>query len=329
MDKYKFSISELSPKEKKFEGVAYSGEMIPNHPVWGNLIFDISSMSAKETIPILYSHDINKIVGHATISFNEKVEVQGNITESTEWGKMVYDLGKEGFPFEESVYINPKEIRKYKKGEKAFVNGKEIEDATVFYGGSIREVSITPLGADSNTETKIFNEVQNMEKEIVKEENSNIEEFKKLFSEDAEKAFQFACSCQKTETKDSKNYKKLFEELESKFNELEKKYNEKVKIEKEAKLSERINDISKTFGEVSEAVKTSLVEMSDEIFSEFKKIKFSAPAKEEIELSKKDIIEPKKELNTVEEMKFAAKNLMKENAGMTFEQALKNIKFGV
>ena len=41
-----FSLDDSGAKSKrKFAGVAYSGEVIPQHPYWGNVIFDLTSMS--------------------------------------------------------------------------------------------------------------------------------------------------------------------------------------------------------------------------------------------------------------------------------------------
>ena len=144
---------------RKFVGVAYSGKPILNHPHWGNLIFDLTNITSKPQIPILFNHDTNKIVGHGSISVSDKIVVQGKLSNSTPEGLMVQGLLDEGQDLQESVYIEPANIKKYSKGEKLNVNGQElIGPYTVFENSKIKEVSITPLGADENTTTLIFKE---------------------------------------------------------------------------------------------------------------------------------------------------------------------------
>lgn len=61
-----------SKQNRKFVGVAYSGKPILNHPHWGNLIFDLSDITSKPQIPVLFNHDTNRIVGFGSITVNDK-----------------------------------------------------------------------------------------------------------------------------------------------------------------------------------------------------------------------------------------------------------------
>lgn len=102
--------------DRTFSGIAYSGKMIKNHPFWGDLIFDVASMKSKPRIPILFNHDMEKIVGSGALTFTDEVRVNGTISNVTEHGKYLYDLIKgEGFPMQESVYIEPETIRNLQK----------------------------------------------------------------------------------------------------------------------------------------------------------------------------------------------------------------------
>jgi hypothetical protein len=152
---------------RKFSGTAYSGLPIMNHPFWGNLIFDTSSISSEPIIPVLFNHDAGRIVGQGSIRVNGAIFIDGTISKSTDDGRMVEELLDEGFPMKESVYIQPARVDKFEAGSTFSVNGQELEGPfTVFRDSVIKEVSMTPLPADINTGTQIFNENLNKSIEI-------------------------------------------------------------------------------------------------------------------------------------------------------------------
>lgn len=158
----------------KFTGTAYSGQPIMNHPFWGNLLFDVDSMKSKESIPVLINHDMDRPAGHAVLDFsNSKVTANGELYG--EHGEKATFMMKQGFPMQESVYIEPEFIEEVKKGAQVTLNGGTFNGPmTIFRGGMIKEVSLTPLGADSNTSTTTFSKEKTI---IVKEiEMENIKE---------------------------------------------------------------------------------------------------------------------------------------------------------
>ncbi len=257
--------------DRTFSGVAYSGKMIKGHAFWGDLIFDVASMKSKPKIPILFNHDMEKIVGSGTLTFKNDVKVSGTISNVTEHGKYLYDLIKgEGFPMQESVYIEPETIRNLQKNEKMTVNGQEVTGpATIFMGGKIKEVSLTPLGADSETSTTIFN--QNEEIEIQQETTmtEEMKQFAELFTKSPEEAFQFACSCEakKTEEKSSESSSEL-EALKAEVAAL-KEENEKLKAAQKEKASlERKGRLEKTFKDLGVTLNPEMEEMYTEMSEE-------------------------------------------------------------
>lgn len=264
-------------EDRKFSGVAYSGKVIKNHPFWGNLAFDVSTMKSKGKIPILQNHSLDKVVGSGSLSFSDKVVVNGEISAVTQYGRESYDLIKdEGFPMQESVYIEPAQIITLKQGEKMTVNGHEIEGAgTVFVGGVIKEVSLTPLGADSETSTTIFNnsETINIEEISNMEKTPEMEKFEQLFSDNPEEAFKFACSCQekaseKDDKKDDEKLTKLQEENESLKAEL-KKLKEKLSEKANADRTDRLQKVFSTLGlTLAESILDDYLKASDDKFSE-------------------------------------------------------------
>lgn len=302
-----FSVSD----DRKFSGVAYSGQPILNHPFWGNLAFEISSMTSKNKIPILFNHDMEKIVGSGTLTFTDKVEVQGKISSTTEHGRTAYSLIKEeDFPMQESVYIEPSSIVSLKSGEKVTVNGYELfGPGTIFKGGKIKEVSLTPLGADSETSTTIFsnmNEVINIQEE--QKMTEEMKKFTELFSKDPEEAFKFACSCQGEKANEGQDKDKKIEELTNSLNEalekivkLESVAKEKASLERKEKIQKIFNDLMIT---LNPEIQESYLEMSDEKFS-----KVVASLEKDVQ-TKKDQI---KNLTTYQEVESKTSDKIDEN----------------
>ncbi len=141
-------------KKRKFSGVAYSGDVIPNHYYWGSVIFDLSTMSVPSKLPALIDHDRAARCGFATsfsISNDSGLTVAGDLM-SNEHGKAVAAESDEGFPWQMSVHISPGSIEEIKAGFSAVVNGRELSGPlTVFRNSRISEVSFTATGWDSNT----------------------------------------------------------------------------------------------------------------------------------------------------------------------------------
>ena len=184
----------MGDSSREFTGTAYSGLPIMAHPFWGNLIFDTTTISAEPKVPILFNHDPGRIVGFGTIRTDGAIFVDGNISKVTEEGRMIEGLLDEGFPMKESVYIEPETVQKFSKGQKFTVNDQDLVGPfTVFRNSKIKEVSMTPLPADINTSTQIFNErlestinLKEQEMKSTKNIAVNAKDTKKEFAIDAE-----------------------------------------------------------------------------------------------------------------------------------------------
>ena len=278
--------TETESDVKSFSGTAYSGLPIMDHPYWGNLIFDTSTVSSQPSIPVLFNHDPNRIVGFGSINSDGAISIEGKFSKTTDEGRMVAGLIEEGFPMKESVYIEPEFVQTFSEGQRFEVNGQQLEGPfTVFRNSTVKEVSMTPLPADINTETSMFSDrlnnkftfkEQSMSKEIV--ELTNEQKFQELVNKgDLTGAFEFACSCEKKdkeelENKEDKEEKKEstegtteFSDLESKFEELLGKYNELVS---EGLKKERFSEIKEAEAnkgfEFSETARAKLSGLSKE-----------------------------------------------------------------
>lgn len=318
----------VNTEDRSFRGVAYSGNVIKDHPYWGNLAFDISTMTAKSKIPILYNHDMDKVVGTGSLTFGSEVIVEGVISSETQYGKESYHLIKDiDFPMQESVYIEPDSVITLKQGATMTVNGREIVGpGTVFKGGKIKEVSLTPLGADSETSTTMFNtneEIKILEEETMTEE---MKKFTELFAESPEEAFKFACQCEEEAQKKKKKTKVSDDETEAKEDKSEEleaanariaeleAENDALKAEKSEKASlERKEKLEKVFSDLgvtlNEELLSSYQEMGEERFSKvFSSLKADAEKVVEQKNKKIEDLTKFKEVDTADKSEDEKRN---------------------
>lgn len=143
---------------RKFSGIAYSGEMLANHWWWGNVIFDLDSMTVPDRLGMLLDHRSDNRAGVATshtISYEKGLELSGTLTRN-EHGQAVASDSDDGFPWQMSVHIVPKRIEEIEQGS-VVVNGKTYQaPITIFRDSTIRETSFCSLGQDSQTNARAF-----------------------------------------------------------------------------------------------------------------------------------------------------------------------------
>lgn len=144
------------PKPRRFSGVAYSGQVIPNHYWWGNVIFDLSSIEPPaKAFPALVNHDGDAVAGFID-DFNiepDGIKIGGPLIFADGYkGKYVADGSDAGFPWQMSVCIKPGSIEEVAPGTSVAVNGQSLEGPlTIFRNSKLTEVSFTPTGWDANT----------------------------------------------------------------------------------------------------------------------------------------------------------------------------------
>ncbi len=161
-----FSASVAESAEGRFSGIAYSGGLIANHGFWGNLVFDLESMTIPDNTPLLLEHSVNKrlgIVETSSIDNDSGLSVSGKFLDASknEHSKAVQDDAAGGFPWQMSVFIEPKSID-YLESDLE-INGRTVKASpespvTVFRNSVIREVSFVAIGADSQTKARAFSE---------------------------------------------------------------------------------------------------------------------------------------------------------------------------
>lgn len=166
-DKAKFQFQALpaptivsanpSNGQRRFQGVAYTGDVIENHWCWGNVIFDLSTIAIpSKSICALVNHDGDKIVGpidDVTIDNSTGIKVSGKLVDAEGfYGKYIADGSDNGVPWQMSVCIEPGSIEEIMPGTDIVVNGRSLSGPlTVFRNSNISEVSFTPTGWDDGT----------------------------------------------------------------------------------------------------------------------------------------------------------------------------------
>ena len=134
------------------------------HPV----VVDLESLQTPRTIPLLRSHDTERIVGHGspTITSPNRLDIAGTISASNADAEQVIDLAKGGFPWQASVGVDVVAKPQFvAEGESVSVNGQKVTGpAYVVRGGELYEVSLVTLGADRSTSAAVAAEFQEQHK---------------------------------------------------------------------------------------------------------------------------------------------------------------------
>ena len=160
---------------RRFSGVAYTGDPISDHPYWGTVVFDLSLITVPAKMAILLGHEAEEIVGYSDESAvtPDGLVLGGILSKVTDAGKEVTALSDEGFPWQMSVRIQPSRIEEVMAGSTTNVNGRTITGpAYIFRESKLVETSFTPTGWDSGTSATALSRNNNLspqEDEVSKE----------------------------------------------------------------------------------------------------------------------------------------------------------------
>jgi hypothetical protein len=136
-----------------FRGIAYSGGVVPNFGLVGDMAIDLASLTVPDTpIPVLRQHDHTKIVGRARL-INDGRQLQivdGTFSAATEAGRETAALMAEGHPWQLSVGIGAPRYENANPKKPTAVNGRSLAVEAVMRRGRVLELSFVPSGADPN-----------------------------------------------------------------------------------------------------------------------------------------------------------------------------------
>lgn len=140
--------------------VAYGGDVM-TVPGWGPVAIDLAGLDADGQIPLLADHDarVGGVVGHgAAVVRDGRLVVTGVVSGAGVAARQIIEMSQAGFAFQASVAVEPIEHERVRPGERVEVNGRSLSAArgfTLVKRGRLREVSITPVGADAGTSVAI------------------------------------------------------------------------------------------------------------------------------------------------------------------------------
>ena len=142
---------------RTFKGVANSGKPFGygGYPT----VVDLAELSHKASVPVLLEHSPLKMAGVCSLS----VTADGLIAEgsllSNEFGTQIAEAADQGFPWEMSVYAQAESYEELAAGAVLSVNGNEVTGpAVILRRCTIREVSFTAVGVDSETEAVVLSD---------------------------------------------------------------------------------------------------------------------------------------------------------------------------
>lgn len=139
---------------------AYSGQVMVV-PGFGPLVIDLARLDISAAVQLLADHknDLSNVLGSgvATVT-NGQLFVEGTLSRSSEAAQKIIALSKDGVGFQASVGVQPAEQDHIAPNEAVQVNGRNVSDPRGFLlvkRGTLREVSLVPLGCDSSTSVAI------------------------------------------------------------------------------------------------------------------------------------------------------------------------------
>jgi len=172
----------------KISVVAYTGRIM-RVPGWGDIAIDLAGLEAGGQVPLLADHNasVGSVVGHGEPAVaNGRLVVAGVVSGAGEPARHVVEMAKGGFQFQASVGVAPTEHERVKPNQSVEINGRSLSSPsgfTLVRRGRLREVSITPVGADAETSVAIAASRQgrpNMPSSIVDENQIRADERDRL-----------------------------------------------------------------------------------------------------------------------------------------------------
>ena len=142
---------------RTFKGTANSGK--PFGYGGTQTVVDLEGLRHKASVPVLLEHSPVKMAGMCRLS----VTADGLIAEgsllSNEFGTQIAEAADQGFPWEMSVYAQAESYEELAAGAVLSVNGNEVTGpAVILRRCTIREVSFTAVGVDSETEAVVLSD---------------------------------------------------------------------------------------------------------------------------------------------------------------------------
>lgn len=146
------------PKLRSFDIVAYAGGKmkVPVLPL--PVVVDISGMRVPgKSMPVLKNHDLDQAVGHtSSVTLGNSIRAKGQISAANEHAEHVSSSADNGFPWQASIGAKVDDMQRFEAGEKFEANGRKfVGPAYLAKKTTLREISVTPVGADEQSSTRV------------------------------------------------------------------------------------------------------------------------------------------------------------------------------
>ena len=142
---------------RQFSGVAYSGGLVTDWEI--PIVIDLSATHVEAGLPLLHMHDQSSDIGTVSAVTNDgsALSVSGVLFSDLDGpAKTLAQKSRRGARYQMSVGLYGARAQAIESGG-VQVNGRSLNaPLTILRGGTIREVSIVPLGADRNTSAAFF-----------------------------------------------------------------------------------------------------------------------------------------------------------------------------
>lgn len=150
-------IPNSDKKLRKVKFNAYNGGAVSLSNLFFPVVFELSTLKKSGSIPLLYVHNLEEPVGHATDIKVSKASIDGEgvISGSGKRAKEVLEASDNQFPWQLSVGIRGDKLIFYASDETFEANGQTFSGPKYLArDGLLREISFTPAGADDKTSAK-------------------------------------------------------------------------------------------------------------------------------------------------------------------------------
>lgn len=167
------AVLELGSKPddpRLFSMVALTGKPIP-HWWFGTLGIDLKGIRMKQRLPVLKDHDTEQRLGYTTELRVDPVKglvAEGKLLAKSSAVQAVLADAADGFPWQASTYLQAHRVQRIGPGEEAELNGHTVKGpAVIFRESTLREVTVTALGADDDTSTTALSDGNGADEELV------------------------------------------------------------------------------------------------------------------------------------------------------------------
>jgi len=138
----------------RVEIVAYNGGELPVKGFDAPVIVDLDGIEGmdRRSIPLLRDHDRSRIVGQVNPKrVGNTIEASGKLVGRSDDRKEIEELAADGFEWQSSVGVRPKEMQRVKAGATVEVNGREFTGpAYVARKSRLAELTVCTIGADAD-----------------------------------------------------------------------------------------------------------------------------------------------------------------------------------